>query len=186
MRRCYHQLCDYAGNPELNPGHTLFLSKTAQAVALAVADLAEGLKDCDLTHLLKKDTKDEASVPRELPEEEMKEKEVAKANGAKEAITRDLLQGLFKHLKVQDMPRRAQASPQASPFVGPVSGPYQPNYGNQYNIGHLTVNVAAAPAASPASPVLASEERQILDVMNGSRTWPPFANSPMLIKFTNR
>ena len=49
MRSCYHQGCDSGSNPNLRKSDGIkFLAKTAQAVTLAVAELAGGLEGCDL------------------------------------------------------------------------------------------------------------------------------------------
>ena len=50
MRSCYHRGCDSGSNPNLRkPEAIKFLAKTAQAVVLAVADLAGGIEACDLS-----------------------------------------------------------------------------------------------------------------------------------------
>lgn len=51
MKECYHQTCDFSGNPDLNPKYFYFLAKTIQAVTLTVAELSGGLDRCDLTPL---------------------------------------------------------------------------------------------------------------------------------------
>lgn len=50
MRSCYHQGCDSGSNPSLRNSEGIkFLAKTAQAVTLAVAELAGGIEACDLS-----------------------------------------------------------------------------------------------------------------------------------------
>jgi hypothetical protein len=52
MRSCYHSECDSGSNPNLRKAEGLkFLTKTAQAVVLAVAELSGGLEECDLTKI---------------------------------------------------------------------------------------------------------------------------------------
>lgn len=52
MRECYHEKCDNANNPRLNFERSIdFIHRTAQAVTLAVAELAEGIKKCNIQHL---------------------------------------------------------------------------------------------------------------------------------------
>ena len=59
MQECYHQSCDFPGNPDLKPNSFYFLTKTIQAVVLAAADLTGGIEHCDLSHLnLKEDEED--------------------------------------------------------------------------------------------------------------------------------
>ena len=52
MRSCYHAECDSGSNPNLRKAEGLkFLTKTAQAVVLAVAELSGGLEECDLSKI---------------------------------------------------------------------------------------------------------------------------------------
>ena len=48
MKTCYHETCDFAGNPEIKPESLYFLAKTAQVLTLAVAELTEGGGKCNL------------------------------------------------------------------------------------------------------------------------------------------
>jgi len=188
MRRCYHQRCDYAGNPDLHPGHAHFLSKTAQAVALATADLAEGLDRCDLSHLLKPEEK--LALPRKLPEKKTPspadvQKPVLERPAMEKTSSAEILSALsalLQQIKGVEATPLAKLPVKDEPAQMPISGPYQPNYGNQYNIGQLTVNVASSPQA--VHPPLLHVNRllaMLRDQHLGAK-----ANSPMLIKFTER
>ncbi len=83
MRRCYHQRCDFPGNPELEPEGLYFMAKTAQALVLAAAELSGALDGgrCDLGPLgLKPEEEQEKSpsdeyeaMPRMAEEEEEEE-----------------------------------------------------------------------------------------------------------------
>ena len=56
MKECYHDHCDNANNPKLNFERSIdFIQQTAQAVTLAVADLAEGINKCNVEHLFATD-----------------------------------------------------------------------------------------------------------------------------------
>ena len=83
MRRCYHQRCDFPGNPELEPEGLYFMAKTAQALVLAAAELSGALDGgrCDLGPIgLKPEEEQEKSqsdeyeaMPRMAEEEEEEE-----------------------------------------------------------------------------------------------------------------
>ncbi len=167
MRRCYHQPCDFPGNPELEPEGLYFLSKTAQALVLAVAELAEGLDGCDLAPINLQDEEEEeegksggedlntrvenedgeadaAATPRKegdgggLPREDVEGGEDAH----RKALTKVMLAATLGRIHHQSP---AEESPPPQPPRGPLvhlNGPFQPNFGSQYNIGHLTVQVS--------------------------------------------
>ena len=103
MRSCYHQGCDSGSNPSLRNSEGIkFLAKTAQAVTLAVAELAGGIEACDLSAFYSEPHSTDELLPEQprakLPEaaEDIKNfpEETTETVPAKEIIEEDLSENL--------------------------------------------------------------------------------------------
>ena len=103
MRSCYHQGCDSGSNPSLRNSEGIkFLAKTAQAVTLAVAELAGGIEACDLSAFYSEPHSTDELLPEQprakLPEaaEDIKNfpDETTETVPAKEIIEEDLSENL--------------------------------------------------------------------------------------------